>query len=282
MTINQWKKILINTTTDNIELRSIGITVFANSQIVIESGDWMRCSTDDFLNEIEPLLQSGSLTTNDGVNDITNIKEAVDFWKLTDSALGTRFENDAQRSNGFSALNVQEAIEEVIEEANKKRFYAQYQEIGTLNYTQYLYANQDTNNKRSGDKSNGYKFQNSAPIIAPFSGEVKELTAAIKGVAVSTGTPGSTVTVNFELWKVGFNGEGSKIGDLKVDVDSLTYTVGRYWNTSIDTDFSGSQNISALSVNQGDLLGLKFIRQKNNTNAVAIKNATISITIREN
>lgn len=175
----------------------------------------------------------------------------------------------------------------VLEESSNKTFNAQFQLIDDLNYSEYVYSYSDigtqgvlSNKNRSGDSSNGYRYSNSSPIISPFTGTLDKAVFALKGVAVSTGSPASSVTVNLELWSVGFNNEGTKLGDLDFNIDSGTYTVGTWWNSSVDTNFKGSENYN-VSVSEGDLLAIKFKRVQGNSNAVEIKNLTVSIQITE-
>lgn len=221
--------------------------------------------------------ENGNLAIDSSDNLLKVYNASKARWVVLGDAEDVFFDNSA---NGFVADDVQAAIEEV-QDNIKKNYFAQFQLIGSLNYSEYLYSSVDApSNDRSGDSSNGYEFSNSAPLIAPFSGKIKKGVFAIKGVAVSTGSAASTVTVNFELWKVGFNGEGTKLGDIDVDIDSSSNTIGNWWNSSIDTDFTGS-NTYNVSVSEGDLLGLKFIRVQNNSNAVEIKNATVSLHLEE-
>ena len=64
-------KILKNTTGSNIELISIGLTVPANSQIIVDQTDYDLVATSDSLLEIAPLLISGDIIINDGVSDLS-------------------------------------------------------------------------------------------------------------------------------------------------------------------------------------------------------------------
>jgi hypothetical protein len=89
------------------------------------------------------------------------------------------------------------------------------------------------------------------------------------------------VDVNFELWNIGFQNEGTKIDDFKVPVDSTIFTIGNWWDSSIDTNFKGSIDLD-IPVSAADLLGLKFIRITGNSNAVSIYNSTIILEIEEN
>lgn len=167
-------------------------------------------------------------------------------------------------------------------EESTNNWYPQYQYIGNVNFDRYLFAFKDDNGSDpSGDPSNGYEFGNSAPIISPFDGNISQVTAAIKGIAVSTGSVASNVTVNFELWNVGFQGEGTKLADLDIDFDTSGVTVGTFWNASIDTDIVITKDDLDIDVSRGDRLGLKFIRVQNNSNAVALYNPTITLKVTE-
>lgn len=199
-------------------------------------------------------------------------------------------------TDGFIAIDEQDGYFKVYNETlakwvilkdSPKTFNAQFQIIGDLNYDEYIYSYSDIgssgllgNKNRSGDSSNGYRYSSSAPIICPFTGTLDKAVFALKGVAVSTGSAAATVTVNLELWSVGFNNEGTKLGDLDFDIDSGTYTVGNWWDSSVNTNFKGSETYN-IAVSEGDLLAVKFKRVQNNSNAVGIDNLTISIQITE-
>lgn len=173
--------------------------------------------------------------------------------------------------------NVQQALEGL----GDSRFqYSQFQFIGRLNNTQYLYPfiHSGGETRRSGDASNGYRFQDSAPVTVPFPGEVTAATASIRGIAQSTGSPAANVEVVFELWKVGFTGEGTVLGNIVFDVDSSTYTIGNWWDSSIVTAFAEEQPQS-VNVSAGDLLGLKFIQATGNNRATSIENTTVVLAI---
>lgn len=173
--------------------------------------------------------------------------------------------------------NVQEALE------NVKGFRVQtpqFQFIGNMNFDQYLYSNthSDGFSRRSGDPSNGYQFGNSAPLTVLYTGTVISAAASIRGIAQSTGSPAANLELLFELWKVGFSGEGTKLGDITFDIDSSLYTIGNFWNSSVQTEFAENQ-AQNVDVSAGDLLGLKFIRQTGNANVVAIRNTTVVLEI---
>lgn len=209
---------------------------------------------------------------SDGKLKVYNVDKSK--WIVLGDASDVEFDNTTAQLDG-NPDNVQEAIEKV------KGFRVQalqFQEIGTRNSDEYLYAFKDAGGNRSGNGSNGYEFGNSAPLTSLYSGTVVSAAASIKGLAVSTGNIASSVELKFELWKVGFNGEGTKLGDIIFNVDSSTYTIGNWWNSSIDTDFAENQ-AQDVDVSAGDLLGLKFIRQQASNKVVEFKNATIVLEV---
>jgi len=174
-------------------------------------------------------------------------------------------------------------VEETIREFLRvyRRQIIQFQIIGgSINSDQYLYTfvHSGSFSRRSGDASNGYRYSNSAPATAAFTGKVVSATASITGLAQSTGSPAPQCELLFELWKVGFSNEGTKLGDIVFTVDSSTYDIGNWWNSSILTAFAESQG-QAVSVEAGDLLGLKFNSQTGNNKIVSMQNATVVLEI---
>lgn len=183
--------------------------------------------------------------------------------------------------------NSPDTIQKALEEARGARFqYSQFQKIGQMNFDQYLFANNDQGgtDRESGNPSNGYQFGNSAPQTVAFDGTVDNATASIRGIAQSTGTPAANLELLFELWKVGFNGEGTKLGDITFNIDTSLYTIGNFWNSSIVTAFGEEQSQASnnVSVSAGDLLALKFIRRTGNANVVAVENTTVVLEITGN
>jgi hypothetical protein len=198
------------------------------------------------------------------------------LFKQTPVAGEIPFDNS---TNGFSSDNVQDAITE----STKGGQFIQFQLIGQMNYNQYLfsgnhsYSNMD---RRSGDASTGYQWGASSPITSHYSGIVADATISVRGVACSEGTPAATVTVKFELWKVGYSSEGTKLGDITFTINSGTYTIGAYWNSSITTGYGGNSSQS-VSLTEGDLLALKFISTTGASYAVSIENTTVVLHLVE-
>lgn len=218
--------------------------------------------------------QDGSITIDQSDNKLKVYNSSKSRWIILGDAEDVFFDNTTAQLGG-NPENVQAAIEAV------KGFRVQslpFQLIGFLNFDDYLYSFKDAGGDRSGNSSNGYEFSSSAPLTSLYSGTVVSASLSLKGCAVSTGSSAPNVELLFELWKVGFNGEGTKLGNITFDIDSSTYTVGLFWNSSVDTDFAENQPQN-VSVSAGDLLGLKFIRQTGNSGVVEIKNATVVLEV---
>lgn len=183
----------------------------------------------------------------------------------------------------FKVYNEQQSKWLIFSNSSNKKHFLEYQYIGQMNYSQYLFAGAFNSlvGPRSGDQSNGYRYSNSAPRIAPFSGDVTQAVVRIEGVAQSTGSAAAEVTCVFELWRVGTNGsEGTKLGDINFVIDTNSYNIGTYWNSSIITDYKGT-TATDVAVTEGDLLGLKFIRQTGNSSVVSVNNVTLILTLEE-
>jgi hypothetical protein len=108
-------KILKNTTGTDITLQTAGSqTIPALGQRELFPGDYTyQWATDDVLAEVQPLLVSGDLVVNDGVNDLSPA-DGLNFLEYPDTAFNVRFLSDPERVNGFVSKNVQEAIEEAV------------------------------------------------------------------------------------------------------------------------------------------------------------------------
>lgn len=170
---------------------------------------------------------------------------------------------------------------EATAQAIKYRQYMQFVKLDPLDFDQYLVSYRDDgDDPRSGNASNGFQFEGASPILSIHDGTINKMNVAIKGVAQSTGSAASTVTVRFELWDVGFNGEGTKLADIDVPIDSSQFTIGNWWDSSIDTDYKGSVSLN-IDVNENALLALKFNSRTGNSNAVEIREVVATLTLEE-
>jgi hypothetical protein len=101
-------KILKNTTSSNIDIFNLGITVPASDQIDLETSEYILLASPDVVAELTPLINSGDIIINDGIDDLI-ASEAIAYIQFPDNALNIRFDNS---SNGFASKEVQSAIEE--------------------------------------------------------------------------------------------------------------------------------------------------------------------------
>lgn len=232
-----------------------------------------------------PLPESpvnGYFALDESDNKLKVWHEDKERWIILGDAEDIFFDNSVANLDD-DPDNVQKALEKL------KGFRVQpiqFQYIGQMNYDQYLYAAIDSagglgSPRRSGNESNGYRYGNSAPATVLYSGKVVSAAASITGIAVSTGSPSAEIELKFELWKVGFNGEGSKLGDIIFNITTAGKTIGIYWNSSILTAY-GENQAQDVEVQAGDLLGLKFIRQTGSNKVVAVQNTTIVLEIEGN
>jgi len=288
--------IIKNTTGSSIFIEGTGTNVPANSQITVDPKYYLAYSgsatvgidaeDSTFISNIN----SGNLVINDGNKDLSSvdgIRYLKNLTKLTIQDDGIDVEDAVSKINIIAVSPTTPNPGEVeidLTPLTKRTFYAQYQRLDSLNFSAYLYSYRDIidgSQPESGNSSNGYEFSGSAPIIIPFNGSIIKSIWAIKGASVSGGTVGPTVTANMEIFSVGFNGEGTKIDDLTIDIDSSVYTIGTFFNSFVDTDFKGTASHS-IPVSEGDLIGIKFNDTSGPNDVEEIRNVTICLEIKEN
>lgn len=228
-----------------------------------------KISTKSFLklNPIEKKLISGSKLTLSEENYILSIEDLPEVEET--------IEIQVSENNSIGQAIVKNTTQNLI-----------FQIIGQMNSSQYLVSGIHSvsgllsSSRRSGNSSNGYRYENSAPNMSTHSGKIISATASIRGIACSEGTPAQNLQLFFELWKVGFTSEGVKLGNIVFNINSSNYTIGSWWNSSVNTNFAENQSQN-VSVQAGDLLALKFISQSGNNKVVSIENTTVNIEIQK-
>jgi hypothetical protein len=288
--------IIKNTTGTDIFIDGTGTNIPGSSQVTVDPKYYLAFSgsattgidAEDatFITNIN----SGNLVVNDGSKDLSatnGLRYLQNLTKLTFKDNGLDLEDAVTSVDiiGITPTNPSAGeIEIDLTPLTKRTFYAQFQRLDDLNFTDYLYSYTDIvdgSQPESGNASNGYQFQQSAPILCPFDGTVVKAIWALKGAAVSGGTVGSTVTLNTDLYSVGFNGEGTKLGDVDVDIDSSQFTIGTFFNSFVDTNFKGSSSLN-IPVSEGDLLALKFIDTSGPDDVEEMRELTVCLIIKEN
>lgn len=185
----------------------------------------------------------------------------------------------------MQSTNLQDAINELTNSITRSGQPVVFQLIGQMNSNQYLVSNQHSvsgllsSSRRSGNASNGYRYENSAPQIALHTGTVISAAASIRGVAKSGNDNSPSYQLKFELWNVGFTSEGTKLGDIIFNVPN-SYTIGNWWDSSVVTGFAANQPQN-VNVTAGARLALKFIRQEGAGKVVAVENTTIVLEIKK-
>lgn len=165
----------------------------------------------------------------------------------------------------------------------KKRSYLQFISTESLNFAEYLYAFQHdgSGGRRSGNNSNGWQFQNSSPIVVPFSGKIIKAIFRNRGLAQSTGSPAATMTLRYELFNVGVTGgAGTKLGDITVTFSTTGLTIGNFGNSAVNTNFTASSS-QDIDVTEGMLLGLRFNPQNGNNEVRSFHNAAVLLELEE-
>jgi hypothetical protein len=104
-------KVLKNTTTSDIEFFEIGQTLPASGQLTVEPTNYGLLSLPDSISELTPLINSGDVVVNDGVEDLSPA-DALKYISWPDEAFDIRFLSNPDRNNGFLAKDVQTAVEE--------------------------------------------------------------------------------------------------------------------------------------------------------------------------
>ena len=165
----------------------------------------------------------------------------------------------------------------------KKRIWLPFISVRQLNFAEYLYAYQHdgSGGRLSGNNSNGWQFSDSSPAICPFNGRVVNALFRNRGIAQSNGSPAATMTLRYELFRVGVTGgAGTKLGDITVTFTTAGKTIGNFWNSAVNTDLN-EEATQDITVNKGDLLGLRFNPQSGSAEVRSFNNALVLLEIEE-
>ena len=131
-------------------------------------------------------------------------------------------------------------------------------------------------NKRSGSSSGIQNPNTCSPYQVPFDATITKAVLTVRGVGVQNGSVTYPVTYQTDLFEQDFTAE-SKIADIDFSI-SNSFTVGTF--SVADTNFKGSTNLS-IDVNEGDMLGLKFINGVGPSLAGQTRNAFVTLIIEE-
>lgn len=128
------------------------------------------------------------------------------------------------------------------------------------NTTEYFYTwraegtDTATNGKRSSSTTGLSTTNNCSPFQVPFNATVISAVLTVRGVGVQNGSVTYPVSYQTNLMSVGFTSDSS-LGSVNFSI-SNSFTVGTF--SVGNTNFKGSVALN-ISVNQGDMLGLKFV-----------------------
>jgi len=131
-------------------------------------------------------------------------------------------------------------------------------------------------NKRSGTTSGLQNPDSCSPYQVPFDATIIKAVLTVRGVGVQNGSVTYPVTYQTDLFEQGFTAE-SKVADIDFSISS-SFTVGTFSVGA--TNFKGSVDLS-IDVEEGDMLGLKFINGNSASIAGQTRNAFITLVLEE-
>lgn len=202
------KKILKNTTAQEIDLINIGLVISANSQVEIDERDYLLLASVDSLSELNSYIESSEIIVNDGTEDLP-IEEAKNYLKYPHHAENIRFDNT---SNGFLSKNAQDAIEEARNTVVGALFNLSFEEYGSA-VNEWL--------EHSGDGKNSDR----SPAVIPFPCELRAITF--------TNSDNDSDT-NIQVWKSPVNQGNSR--EMVYELQLRNTRTG-YKNDIIGVDF---------------------------------------------
>lgn len=104
-------KILKNTTISDIVLKSVGATVPASSQLLIEKTLYSLFSSDDSISEITSYINSGDIIVNNGTYDL-NATNGLNYLRQSDHGKNILFDNNVLLNTAIG-YNVQDIINDL-------------------------------------------------------------------------------------------------------------------------------------------------------------------------
>lgn len=110
-------KILKNNTISDIVLKTVGYTILASDNYTIEVSEFRFWATPDVITEITPFINSGDITVNDGINDLS-ATDGIRYLKYPDRAYIQQDSVDVTRVN--EVLNFEGEHVEVTDDGNGK------------------------------------------------------------------------------------------------------------------------------------------------------------------
>jgi hypothetical protein len=211
-------KILKNSTLAAVTVTDTGVTIPASSSYTIQPQDYLLWAGSTSITS----LIGAPLIVNDGVNDLSTAA-GLAYIKYPDLAENIRFKSDPERVNGFTAKDIQLAIEE-----------AKSSSIGSIYCLDFI---------RQGASGNTWLYNgdsgipsNATPAVLPFN--CKLVSAAI---ASDSGNRNFDINVNVV-----------KAGTTTID-RTIVYQV-RNARSYTKTDFQTAN--TALNLSAGDRLGI--------------------------
>jgi len=207
-------KILKNSTSTDIEITSIGLSVIALSSYTVNVEDYLLLASDDSITELTSLISSGDIVVNDGTSDLSST-DGLNYIKYPDFAGSSRFDNS---TNSFTSTNVQDAIEEAasggvtIEQLIE---FEGYENTTTHSTTSNGWVQKSGYPYTTSTKSPGkYKIDHTAQLS-----QTKRESPLGYQIQWRTGTSGSWITLYEVKW--GSGAENSSYYDIKSGISVI-------------------------------------------------------------
>jgi hypothetical protein len=134
-----------------------------------------------------------------------------------------------------------------------------------------------TGTQQPGTSLNNSGIQNSNaanPFVVPVDSTLIGATCVLRGAGVQANPPTYPVTLNLDLYSLGFSSKGTKIQDLDFSISSA-FTVGSY--SPAATNYTGTLTGLTQSVSAGDMLGLEFKNGNGASIVGQIKNCFVTL-----
>ena len=220
-------KIVKNTTISDIELKEVGITVPASDSYTIVLQDYLLWADTDSISEITPLINSGDIVINDGINDLS-AANGIRFLEYTERLY---IEEDSSPSTKVvSTLNFEGDVTITDEGGGKTKITVGTEGVPKGKLFDFSFGKTGLARNVWLEFSSSSAPSNSSPLVCPYGAEL---------IALTFSNTSDDKSTDAEIYKNG--------------VLETTWQI-RNKRTAFKSDFSG------VNFAQGDRVSL-FIRE---------------------
>ena len=213
---------------------------------------------DIFITEVDgndvTRVQPGTNTFTGGTDNLPTVSlvdsPSVDNITVSGSGEFDLISGNTIYSAGTNLEDIFVTAEEIKYQENIQ--YALTEDVSVADV--YFYSFRGNSGLRSGGPSGMATANSCSPIICPLSGTIIEAAITVRGLGVNAGSVTYPCNYSVDLYKVGFSSEGTS-NTVNFPFDNTT-TIGI--NALANSDSTLSVTGLSISVNEGDMLGLKF------------------------